>query len=100
MGSVSYIPSASPSYEASNHVNNYAYSGKLLLLLLLNIHIRHSIKGSGLSARFDPSYGGGDMVCCVVTCENNKYSFIHFRCCRGINSFRTTTLKLMTADWH
>ena len=32
-GSVSYRPSASPSYEASSHVNNYAYSGKLLLLL-------------------------------------------------------------------
>ena len=29
---VSYRPSASPSYEASSHVNNYAYSGKLLLL--------------------------------------------------------------------
>ena len=33
-GSVSYRPSASPSYEASSHVKNYAYSGKLLLLLL------------------------------------------------------------------
>ena len=30
-GSVSYRPSVSPSYEASSHVNNYAYSGKLLL---------------------------------------------------------------------
>ena len=28
VGSVSYRPSASPSYEASSHVNNYAYSGK------------------------------------------------------------------------
>ena len=37
-GSVSYRPSASSSYEASSHVNNYAYSGKLLLLLLLCLH--------------------------------------------------------------
>ena len=33
--SVSYRPSASPSYDASSHVKNYAYSGKLLLVLLL-----------------------------------------------------------------
>ena len=33
-GSVSYRPSASPSYEASSHVKNYAYSGKLLLLII------------------------------------------------------------------
>ena len=31
VGKCSYRPSASPSYEASSHVNNYAYSGKLLL---------------------------------------------------------------------
>ena len=30
--SVSYRPYASPSYEASSHVKNYVYSGKLLLL--------------------------------------------------------------------
>ena len=35
VGSVSYRPSASPSYVASSHVKNNAYSGKLLLLLLL-----------------------------------------------------------------
>ena len=29
---LSYRPSASPSYGASSHVNNYVYSGKLLLL--------------------------------------------------------------------
>ena len=29
-GSVSYRPSASSSYEASSHVNNYAYSGKII----------------------------------------------------------------------
>ena len=33
----SYRPSASPSYEASSHVKNYAYSGKLLLLSLKQI---------------------------------------------------------------
>ena len=33
--SVSYRPTVSPSYEASSHVKNYAYSGKLLLLSLL-----------------------------------------------------------------
>ena len=32
-GSVNNRSSASPSYEAASHVNNYAYSGKLLLLL-------------------------------------------------------------------
>ena len=30
---VCYLGSASPSYEASRHVKNYAYSGKLLLVL-------------------------------------------------------------------
>ena len=32
-GSVSYGPSASPSYEASSHVNNYAYSGCVSMLI-------------------------------------------------------------------
>ena len=32
LGSVTYRPSASPSYEASSHDKNYAYSGKLLQL--------------------------------------------------------------------
>ena len=31
-GSVGYRPSSSPSYEASSHVKNYAYSSKLLNL--------------------------------------------------------------------
>ena len=38
-GSVSHRPSASPSYEASSHVNSYAYSDKLLHVLLLQIHV-------------------------------------------------------------
>ena len=36
-GSVSYRPSASPSYEASSHVKNYAYSGKLLLHTCISV---------------------------------------------------------------
>ena len=44
-GGVSYRPSASPSNEASSHVNNYAYSGKLILLLLesTSLHYYHVI---------------------------------------------------------
>ena len=41
-GSVSYRPSVSSSYEASSHVNSYAYSGKLLLLLLQSVKKLHS----------------------------------------------------------
>ena len=37
-GSVSYRPFACPSYEASSHVKNYAYSGKLLLFLSITLH--------------------------------------------------------------
>ena len=32
-----YRPSASPSYEASSHVKYYAYSCKLLSLILLDV---------------------------------------------------------------
>ena len=40
-GGVSYRPSASPANEASSHVNTYAYSGKLILLLLESTSLQY-----------------------------------------------------------